>query len=92
MLSLNFLITCLIVVRIPGTGVIYTISTGLTAGKRASVYAALGCTGGIIAGAELVAPQFCSSVCRAGVEFGARTALKVLRLTKAAETSHISVR
>ena len=48
MLSLNFLVTCLIVVLIPGTGVIYTISTGLTAGKRASLYAALGCTAGII--------------------------------------------
>ncbi|MBN2977233.1 LysE family translocator [Pseudomonas lactucae] len=48
MLSLNFLGTCLIVVLIPGTGVIYTISTGLTAGKRASVCAALGCTAGII--------------------------------------------
>jgi len=48
MLSLNFLITCLIVVLIPGTGVIFTVSTGLTAGKRASVFAALGCTAGII--------------------------------------------
>ena len=48
MLSLNFIVTCLIVVLIPGTGVIYTISTGLTAGKRASVCAALGCTAGII--------------------------------------------
>ncbi|WP_332846065.1 LysE family translocator [Pseudomonas lactucae] len=48
MLSLNFLVTCLIVVLIPGTGVIYTISIGLTAGKRASVCAALGCTAGII--------------------------------------------
>ncbi|ROM56999.1 lysine transporter LysE [Pseudomonas canadensis] len=48
MLSLNFLITCLIVVLIPGTGVIFTVSTGLTSGKRASVFAALGCTAGII--------------------------------------------
>ena len=48
MLSLNFLITCLIVVLIPGTGVIFTVSTGLTAGKRASVFSALGCTAGII--------------------------------------------
>ncbi|MGY2216928.1 LysE family translocator [Pseudomonas sp. SDO558_S425] len=48
MLSLNFLITCLIVVLIPGTGVIFTVSTGLTAGKRASVFAALGCTAGIV--------------------------------------------
>ncbi|WP_248752035.1 LysE family translocator [Pseudomonas sp. MWU15-20650] len=48
MLSVNFLVTCLIVVLIPGTGVIFTLSTGLTAGKRASVFAALGCTAGII--------------------------------------------
>ena len=48
MLSVNFLVTCLIVVLIPGTGVIFTVSTGLTAGKRASVFAALGCTAGII--------------------------------------------
>ncbi|WP_369523449.1 LysE family translocator [Pseudomonas yamanorum] len=33
---------------IPGTGVIFTVSTGLTAGKRASVFAALGCTAGIV--------------------------------------------
>ncbi|WLH86848.1 LysE family translocator [Pseudomonas sp. FP2338] len=48
MLSLNFLVTCLVVVLIPGTGVIFTVSTGLTAGKRASLFAALGCTAGII--------------------------------------------
>lgn len=48
MLSLNFLVTCLIVVLIPGTGVIFTVSTGLTTGKRASLFAALGCTAGII--------------------------------------------
>ena len=48
MFSLNFLVTCLVVVLIPGTGVIFTVSTGLTAGKRASLFAALGCTAGII--------------------------------------------
>ena len=48
MLSMNFLVTCLIVVLIPGTGVIFTVSTGLTAGKRASVFAALGCTAGLL--------------------------------------------
>ncbi|MEG1038339.1 LysE family translocator [Pseudomonas sp. NUPR-001] len=46
--SLDFLITCLIVVLIPGSGVILTISTALVAGKRASLYTALGCTAGII--------------------------------------------
>lgn len=48
MVTLNFLITALIVVLIPGTGVIYTISTGLTLGRRASIFAALGCTAGIV--------------------------------------------
>jgi threonine/homoserine/homoserine lactone efflux protein len=48
MLSLEFLITSLIVVLIPGTGVIYTVSTGLVQGRKASVFAALGCTVGIV--------------------------------------------
>jgi len=48
MITLNFLITALIVVLIPGTGVVYTISTGLTLGRRASIFAALGCTAGIV--------------------------------------------
>lgn len=48
MLSLEFLMTSLIVVLIPGTGVIYTVSTGLLQGSRASAFAALGCTLGIL--------------------------------------------
>ncbi len=48
MISLEFLMTSLIVVLIPGTGVIYTVSIGLVHGRRASVFAALGCTAGII--------------------------------------------
>jgi threonine/homoserine/homoserine lactone efflux protein len=48
MITLSFLVTSLIVVLIPGTGVIYTISIGLTLGRRASMFAALGCTAGII--------------------------------------------
>ena len=48
MISSEFLITSLIVVLIPGTGVFYTISTGLFQGARASIFAALGCTVGII--------------------------------------------
>jgi threonine/homoserine/homoserine lactone efflux protein len=47
-MSLEFLITALIVVLIPGTGVIYTVATGLTAGRTRSVAAAFGCTLGII--------------------------------------------
>lgn len=48
MISLEFLVTSLVVVLIPGTGVIYTVSTGLIQGRGASVYAALGCTAGIV--------------------------------------------
>ena len=48
MLSLEFLVTSFIVVLIPGTGVIYTVSTGLAQGRKASVFAAVGCTAGIL--------------------------------------------
>ena len=47
-LSPEFLLTTLIVVLIPGTGAIYTVSTGLFFGRRAGVAAALGCTLGIV--------------------------------------------
>ena len=48
MFSTEFLITSLVVVLVPGTGVIYTVSTGLFMGWRASIAAACGCTAGII--------------------------------------------
>ena len=48
MFSTEFLITSLVVVLVPGTGVIYTVSTGLFLGRRASIAAACGCTAGII--------------------------------------------
>lgn len=48
MISFEFLITSLIVVLIPGTGVIFTVSTGIAQGRKASIYAALGCTAGIV--------------------------------------------
>lgn len=48
MISTEFLITSLIVVLLPGTGVIYTVSTGLFKGWRDSIAAAIGCTVGII--------------------------------------------
>lgn len=48
MLTLPFLLTALVVVLMPGTGVIYTVSCGLIAGRRAAVVAAFGCTLGIV--------------------------------------------
>ena len=48
MFSTTFLLTSLVVALIPGTGAIYTVSTGLFRGRRASLAAALGCTLGIV--------------------------------------------
>jgi threonine/homoserine/homoserine lactone efflux protein len=48
MMSIDFLITSLIVVVSPGTGVLFTLATGLSRGSRASVVAAFGCTLGIV--------------------------------------------
>ncbi|WP_192252748.1 LysE family translocator [Mesorhizobium caraganae] len=47
-MSIEFLLTSLIVVASPGTGVLYTLSAGLSRGVRASIIAAFGCTLGII--------------------------------------------
>ncbi|CAN5887387.1 LysE family translocator [soil metagenome] len=47
-MSIEFLITSLIIVVTPGTGVIYTLAAGLSRGARASLVAAVGCTLGII--------------------------------------------
>jgi threonine/homoserine/homoserine lactone efflux protein len=46
--SLEFLITTLVIVASPGTGVLYTLAAGLTRGTRASLLAAFACTLGII--------------------------------------------
>ncbi|WP_297430255.1 LysE family translocator [Clostridium sp.] len=53
--TVSFLITSFIIILIPGTGVTYTISTGITKGKKSSIFAALGCTMGII-------PHLCISI------------------------------
>ena len=44
----DFLLTSLIVIVAPGTGVLYTLAAGLSRGARASVVAAFGCTLGIV--------------------------------------------
>lgn len=50
-----FLITSLIIILIPGTGVVYTVSLGMSEGRKNSVFAALGCTAGIL-------PHLCISI------------------------------
>lgn len=48
MINPEFLLTSLVVILIPGTGVVYTINTGLMLKWRASIAAAVGCTLGIV--------------------------------------------
>ena len=47
-MTLAFLLTSLIVVASPGTGVLYTLAAALSGGARASIMAAFGCTLGIL--------------------------------------------
>lgn len=47
-MTMSFLITSLIVIVSPGTGVLYTLAAGLSRGSRASIIAAFGCTLGIV--------------------------------------------
>ena len=47
-MSTAFLVTSLVVVVSPGTGVLYTLAAGLSRGRRASIVAAFGCTLGIV--------------------------------------------
>ncbi|MEU6202695.1 LysE family translocator [Micromonospora musae] len=47
-MNVAFLLTTLVVVVTPGTGVIYTVSAGLSRGARAGLVAAVGCTLGTV--------------------------------------------
>lgn len=47
-MSPEFLMTSLIIVAMPGAGVLYTLAAGLSRGSRASIIAAFGCTLGIL--------------------------------------------
>ncbi len=51
----SFLIASVMIIISPGTGVMYTISTGINQGKRGGILAAVGCTAGII-------PHLCVSI------------------------------
>lgn len=47
-MSAEFFATSLIVVLIPGTGVVYTVSSAISGGFRRGFFAAVGCTLGIV--------------------------------------------
>jgi threonine/homoserine/homoserine lactone efflux protein len=54
-MSFSFLLTSLIVIVSPGTGVLYTLAVALRRGSRASIAAAFGCTLGIV-------PHICAAM------------------------------
>ncbi|ODT08653.1 MAG: lysine transporter LysE [Mesorhizobium sp. SCN 65-20] len=47
-MSIEFLLTTLIIVASPGTGAVYTLAAGLSRGGKASVLAAFACTLGVV--------------------------------------------
>ncbi|WP_067477666.1 LysE family translocator [Nocardia amamiensis] len=47
-MSIEFMLTTLVIVATPGTGVLFTLAAGLSRGAKASVIAAFGCTLGIV--------------------------------------------
>ncbi len=47
-MSAEFLLTSLVVILIPGTGVIYTLSSSIGGGRLRGLFAAIGCTLGIV--------------------------------------------
>ncbi len=48
LMNLEYLLTSIIVILLPGTGVLYTLAVGLGRGLRPSIAAAFGCTLGIV--------------------------------------------
>jgi threonine/homoserine/homoserine lactone efflux protein len=46
--SAGFLLTSLVVAVVPGTGVVYTVSSSIAGGWRRGLFAAIGCTLGIV--------------------------------------------
>ncbi|MCE9663565.1 LysE family translocator [Halomonas sp. M5N1S17] len=48
LVSIEFLLTSLVVAALPGTGVIFTLAAGVTRGVMAGILAAAGCTLGIV--------------------------------------------
>ncbi len=72
-MSVEFLATSLVVILLPGSGVLYTLAFALGQGLRASVFAAVGCTLGV------VPHLFASIVGLAAVLHASATAYEILR-------------
>lgn len=85
MISVEFLATCAVVVASPGPGVLFTISTGLAHGRRASVHAAVGCTLGI------VPHMLASALGLAAVVHAGALAFQVLRFAGALYLAYLAI-
>jgi len=80
--STEFLVTALVVALVPGTGAIYTVSTGLFVGRRASFFAALGGTLGIV-------PHLAAAIL--GLSALVHTEAEVFRILKFAGVAYLEV-
>ena len=84
-MSAEFLVTSLVVVLIPGTGVVYTVSSAISGGLRRGMFAAIGCTLGIVPH-MLAAMLGLSGVMNAGA-----VAFEVVRWTGVAYLAYMGV-
>jgi threonine/homoserine/homoserine lactone efflux protein len=80
MISLEFLMTSLVVVVTPGTGVLLTVSIALSQGRMAGVYAAVGCTLGILPHMLAAGLGLAAAMHAGGLAFQALKVLGVLYL------------
>lgn len=95
-MSTAFVLTTLVIVATPGTGVLYTVAAGLGRGTRASIVAALGCTLGIVphmaaAITGLAALLYASGVAFAALKYLGVAYLLFLAVTTMRDTTALSV-
>ena len=79
-MSVAFLLASLIIVATPGTGVLITLSAGLSRGPRASIIAAFGCTLGILPHLVAAVTGTAALLRASGVAFDALRILGVIYL------------
>ncbi|MEZ5811637.1 MAG: LysE family translocator [Rhizobiaceae bacterium] len=96
-MTIEFLLTSLIVILIPGTGVLYTLAVGLGRGFRHSASAALGCTLGILPSAVagitgLAALLHASALAYQGLKYAGAAYLLYMAWTIAREGGALDVR
>jgi threonine/homoserine/homoserine lactone efflux protein len=72
-MTLEFLLTSLVVIATPGTGVLYTLGAGLARGTRAAVVATVGCTLGTVPHALLALTGLAALLQAGGTAFRALT-------------------